>query len=187
MNWWETKSRGWIRAALVVIGMALPYSMPAEVDARCSCHLRFLHELVGAQPVVTRDLCRETPTTPISMNSLRPLTKLQAQTWTSCFARELENMWSSLVRTSVAHPPCRHCPSNPASPGVPCRGPFCSGDAPPIAVPIYTSLGGANEPATLPALRSLPRNDQFARRAEPVFRVQLTSFAASIFHPPRSI
>jgi hypothetical protein len=180
-----TKSWDWFRTALVVIGTALPFCVPAKVDARCGCHLRLLYEHIAARPVVTRDISNASP---IPWRSLHFVTNLRAQTWTSRLVRDLEDVWNSIsMQTSVALRPCGQCPPNPASPGEPCRGPDCSGGAPPIAVPVSTSIGRTHESASFPGLCLVLPNNDSARCAEVESGVQPASLVDAIFHPPRSV
>jgi hypothetical protein len=180
MKWQTANSWGSFKAALLAIGAVLPFCLPSQADARCGSAHAWLYTQVSAQPVTMETVPSAGPI------SLRSVTCAKPRSWTSQLARDLKEVWHSVWNSSEGVP-CNRCPFGSPAPGRRCEGPFCSGGAPPIALPIPGSAEGSNESASLPGLRQIPRHESLARGFGVDTCVPPSACLDSIFHPPRSV
>jgi hypothetical protein len=170
MTWWTAKSWGWLQAALLALGIVLPFCVPGKVDAGCGNHdLSF----------------SEQPLPPSTVRKATPRGILRSQTLTSQLERDLKYVWKR-IWISTPPAPCGSCPFGPGS-SKPCDGPSCSGDAPPTSLPVPASALERNESATLAGARREPRIDSLPRGSEVDCRFHPSSCLDAIFHPPRSV
>lgn len=182
---WPKNFWPFFKALLFSVGIVLPFYAPDSADARCGCQRRFMFDQISPSDAVT-GFHPDVHPTPIQWSSLACVAHLRPQTWAARLAGDLIGVWTALTSTSSKRSPCAHCPSNPDSPNERCRGPFCSGDVPPTAIPVSTCVPVNNESASLLGANELRDNDPSPRCIEKNICFQPSCCLDSIFHPPRS-
>jgi hypothetical protein len=174
-NFWPS-----FKVTLFFLGVALPFYAPDKADARCGCHRQFMFDQISAPQVVTQ-FSPDEDTTPIGWSSLTSVTDLRPQSWSAQLARDLISVWTALSSTSSQRP------SHRDSTNEPCRGPFCSGDVPPTAIPVSTLVPVSNESASLLGANPMREYESSTWCIAENLCDLSSSCLDSIFHPPRSV